>query len=420
MADHPLIEKILHLISIGVKPKLDLQSMFSYIITLKIMNLGTIQSIIPGRCWGFEFTDDHGQTNNLIVADHTLRCNRPNSTKPVGALSFTFHYRLSVSNYKQRLTGPVRNLFEERFLSKRAAVPLPSPQTKPNLDWLTMDRSLHLDKFTLQPVEHGSQFAAAFDNLPPVVGKPPNRGWDNEGYDALHLYFWHQTNGIVLESGALDGHAFSVSADFRSVGWHRILVEANPSYWPQAKILSPDATYVAAAICNPTGRLVHYISPVVSTAEQQAIGGIAEFMSPSFLQQFYPELAISSKVGQFGLSSLDWNSPEMKTVKRFKTTPLRCVSITNILKEIGIATVNMWVLDVEGAELSVLQTVDWDKTTFNVICIETDKQFRPAGYESSIIAFLKPLGYRYDRTQGRNSWFLHEKFSPSSKPSKSI
>ena len=115
---------------------------------------------------------------------------------------------------------------------------------------------------------------------------------DDEAYTAFRKYFWGAEAGIVMEMGALDGRRFSVSADFLSIGWHRVLLEASPHYSQMAKVASPDATIIGAAVCNRTS--VHYLFDRRPGADM-AINGIGEFMSTQFLETMHPKAFKASK-----------------------------------------------------------------------------------------------------------------------------
>ncbi len=65
----------------------------------------------------------------------------------------------------------------------------------------------------------------------------------------------------------------------------------------------------------------------------------------------------------------------------------------------------------------MLQSISWKHTTFDVLCIETEKTNRPEGYEEKITAFLKEKGYAHYVNRGRNSWYVREGFVPSLRPS---
>lgn len=61
-------------------------------------------------------------------------------------------------------------------------------------------------------------------------------------------------------------------------------------------------------------------------------------------------------------------------------------------------------------------TINWDEVTFDVLCIETEEQYRPKGYEEKITMFLEPKGYiKYGR-YARNTWYIRKDFKPSMRP----
>jgi hypothetical protein len=47
----------------------------------------------------------------------------------------------------------------------------------------------------------------------------------------------------------------------------------------------------------------------------------------------------------------------------------------------------------QGAELSVLKSIQWDRVKFDVLCVETTPHQRPANYAQEVISYLAPLGY---------------------------
>ena len=49
---------------------------------------------------------------------------------------------------------------------------------------------------------------------------------------------------------------------------------------------------------------------------------------------------------------------------------MRCLPLASVLASLGVAHINLFVLDVEGAELSILQSVAWERVSFDVLCVE--------------------------------------------------
>jgi hypothetical protein len=56
---------------------------------------------------------------------------------------------------------------------------------------------------------------------------------------------------------------------------------------------------------------------------------------------------------------------------------IQCDSLTNILEGVGRTHVDLFVLDVEGAEMIVLDSIDFNKLTFGAWMIESTHHFSP-------------------------------------------
>ena len=217
---------------------------------------------------------------------------------------------------------------------------------------------------------------------------------DLEHIDAIERYFWGMRNsGIVMEIGALDGLKLSVSRPFLKLGWHRILVEGAPHYRSLLAKNSPDACSFSAAICNDTKK-VHY-------SVESGVGGILEFMSDEFRQSFHK-------------STLYTPYSEWKNIRNVKVIP--CLPLRSVLSSVNVSHINLWILDVEGAELEVMRTVNFTAVKFDVIAVETDVHFRPGGFKQHVIEFLLKFGYVLSWDHGRNSWFTRSDFVPMSRP----
>ena len=233
-------------------------------------------------------------------------------------------------------------------------------------------------------------------------------------------FFWGQAGGIILESGALDGVRFSTSLFFHSVlGWKSIHVDANPNNFRRLVANRRDALNVHLAICK-TPRVVHWLAepePVVDLthlkpAEVAAlapetrgaqkvqigsgVGGIYEFMPPALIGAFYP--AVAAK----GAAAVD------------DLPAVMCRPLAPVLGMFGISHVNIWVLDVEGAELEVLEAMDFAAVSFDVVLVEADggNPVKDAG----VIALMKHRGFEHRGNVMHSDWFVRAGFVPIRKP----
>ena len=233
------------------------------------------------------------------------------------------------------------------------------------------------------------------------TGRPKKaRGTDNEAYDVVTEFFWGQMGGTVLELGAVDGIISSQSFDLEHyLGWHRVLIEANPDRSANMSGTAPEALAFNCAICKRR-RTVHFIISLWGD-----VSGIIEFMSPALVKKMHPYL--------LRIDESEW-------VKQYKNVrEVVCVPLQHILDFVNISHINFFILDVEGGEMEVLLSINFESILFDVIVVETECQtdkkglFRPQGYEKKVVAFLAHQGYRKVMCKGRNTWFQHHFYNAS-------
>lgn len=178
---------------------------------------------------------------------------------------------------------------------------------------------------------------------------------------AIRNYFWDVRGGVAVESGALDGLRYSNSFIFSHLlQWRSVLVEASPDQFGKLSRNRPEAISINAALCKDT-RSLHWLN---TWPPQER--GIFEFMRSSKqkrkkikeMKRRYEN--VFSLNGQFNQTILDL---ELKKVP--------CLKFTDLMLQIGIHRVNIWFLDVEGAEYVVLQGWDPEIIHVDVLVVET-------------------------------------------------
>ena len=76
------------------------------------------------------------------------------------------------------------------------------------------------------------------------------------------------------------------------------------------------------------------------------------------------------------------------------TMTLQCVPLYTLLLALGNPTVNWFILDIEGAEFQVLQTLPWHLVDIEMVSVETDLAgLVMPGSRQEIIDFMKSKGY---------------------------
>ena len=162
---------------------------------------------------------------------------------------------------------------------------------------------------------------------------------------AYNSFFFRVTNGLIIESGALDGSIVSTTKPFVSVlSWHAVHIEPQPLSFARLEENRPDGLNIHAALCDlptPLHYATHYPWPEV--------GGIWEFMSEQHRSKFFS-----------GMTDIEVASLPL----------VSCSLLAPLLAYFNISHVNFWLLDMEGSELRILQTIDFSKLHVDVIAIE--------------------------------------------------
>ena len=216
---------------------------------------------------------------------------------------------------------------------------------------------------------------------------------NREDETAFRNLFFNKRNGVFFEMGALDGTKYSNTHFFqKELDWYGILIEPQSSLFGNllsSRCHNSKNLCLNTAVCSQA-RPVHF-------AHAGAVGGIVEFMAPSFMNRFHPDLL-----------------QEPSSIAKLPVIP--CVPLGTLLKLFRVFHIDWLSLDVEGGELEVIRTIDFNSINIQVLTIETDGSNAPK--DKAIIDLLRVNGFRLlegPAFQGTsNSWFVHNSFVASS------
>ena len=186
---------------------------------------------------------------------------------------------------------------------------------------------------------------------------------------ALHAQFFarNTSGGTFVEMGALDGILLSNTLAYEKLlGWSGVLIDANPALCPSLVRNRPKARTLCTAVSANYTWIKFEKGLYTST-----FGEVAEM--DKFHRKFHKRPSRQHKVPSAPLGQL--------------------------LRMAGLSSIDLFSLDVEGAELKVLQTHDWSLPV-RVWCVETTDAHRPA-----VDALMASKGYRHER------WLANGQFS---------
>lgn len=188
--------------------------------------------------------------------------------------------------------------------------------------------------------------------------------------------FKSKTNGFFVEVGALDGFGASNTYFFeKERNWSGLLIEPNPiefnkrdnhprekSFWENCAISDVESDINFLSIEGPCN----------------VLSGIMEFYNTQHMDRINRELQMyeSYPVGH-------------ELYSRKEIIKMKALRLESLFDKYGISNIDLVSIDVEGAELQVLKSINFDKVNIEVFLIENNY-----GLEKET-AFLVERGYKH-------------------------
>lgn len=186
-------------------------------------------------------------------------------------------------------------------------------------------------------------------------------------------------NGVFVDVGAHDGISLSNTYFFEKCrNWSGVCIEPNPHVYPKLEKSRSCITLPYAVDCKDG-----IVDFVCNDGYTEMLSGIATYYDAQHHRRREYENV------QYGGSTKIIQVPS----KRLDT----------ILMEHGITHVNYLSIDVEGGELAVLQSIDYDKIFIDVIDFECNNNelLHP------IIKFLESKDFKVFHTMGVDVFMVH-------------
>ena len=184
----------------------------------------------------------------------------------------------------------------------------------------------------------------------------------------------YQRNGTFVELGAHDGVAVSNTLWLeRALGWSGVLIEASSGAFKSLarNRIAARNTLRNAVVCAQ-GQTVKYVEP--TSVSDSTMAGIH--------------------------ASLPITNQHYRPVREGVMRELPCTPLSTILSEASVSHIDFFSLDVEGAELIVLQTIDFSVVTIGVILVELDGKMQTK--DDAVRELLRANDFTYAGVTG--SW----------------
>ena len=218
-----------------------------------------------------------------------------------------------------------------------------------------------------------SWLVAALFFVPTLFSKPYESSAGQDRFVNKH-FFHNKKNGVFIDIGAHAGKKFSNTYFFeKELGWKGICFEPSKTRFQDLK-KNRDCICINAAVAeeNTTMDFVDYQAGWVS--------GLRKKYHPNHLKR--------------------WRITQNIQKGSAKVYKVQCVKLNDVLEEHEFHHIDFISIDTEGGELDILKSIDFDKYTIDVICVEDHKYLG-----DDIINFVKSKGYKHCKLVGKDRIF---------------
>lgn len=206
--------------------------------------------------------------------------------------------------------------------------------------------------------------------------------------------------GFFVDIGAADGIGFSNTLFFeKELGWRGICVEPHSGYYSKLVKNRRNSICVNGCIADFTGQGIY----MEITGDAQMLSGLVDKYDKRHLER------IENEVKENG-----------GTVKKNK---VKCYKLNEIFEKNNVEHVDYFSMDVEGSELAILKTLDFDKFSFGVFSIENNYD------DPAIRSFMRSKGFYVTKNLGTDEIYVKNVslmkkilavFDPLTSPLKSV
>ena len=187
--------------------------------------------------------------------------------------------------------------------------------------------------------------------------------------------FKSKQNGIFVEVGALDGYGASNTWFFEMErNWTGILIEPNPIEFNKKDLHPRKNSHFENCVISGIEMDINFLS---IEGPCNVLSGIIEFYNPQHLQRIERELDMYKGY-----------PPGHELFSKKEIIKMRSVRLETLFDKYDLKHIDLISIDVEGAELQVLNSINFEKVNIEVFLVENNY-----GLEKET-EFLKSKGYK--------------------------
>ncbi|XP_076049318.1 protein Star-like [Oratosquilla oratoria] len=205
---------------------------------------------------------------------------------------------------------------------------------------------------------------------------------------SLKKIFEGQLKGFFVEAGAMDGEFLSNTLYLeKDLGWDGLLVEPDSTNYRHLLYKHRKAWSSNTCLSG---------SPFARETTFQSYQRVGEQMSVWLYRANTHEIDQSAMVGS-----------TMHALSSKSYSKVQCFPLASYLSLLNVSTVDFFSLDVQGAEVGILEAFPWDTVTLRVLVVEHYATGKPQGaLDYPFIDFLTKKGFRLLGAVGEPDYFF--------------
>jgi FkbM family methyltransferase len=171
--------------------------------------------------------------------------------------------------------------------------------------------------------------------------------------------FRGKTNGVFVEVGALDGYGASNTWFFeKERNWSGLLIEPNPIEFNKMENNQRPLSYKENCAISDVEMDINFLS---IGGPCNVLSGIVEFYNPQHMNRIDRELDMYKSYPE---------GHELHSTR--EVIKMKAVKLQTLFDKYKMTDIDLISIDVEGAELKVLESIDFDKVNINCFLIENN------------------------------------------------
>ncbi len=191
-----------------------------------------------------------------------------------------------------------------------------------------------------------------------------------------------------------------------------MLIEGVPRQYRRMAKNRPESICVGVAICDPSN-MPQMSSEFLGILPECPLGSMHYLFDPD-----HPHPGVSGFAELMSAEYLEkWHLRPGRDIQK-SSTCAKCVGLSDVLADFDYDHVDYFSLDVEGGELDVLETIDFEKFSFGVLTYEV--HIGKAEMGDGIAGLLSKLGYvesrLFDDDRGMNRFFFSRRVNDTFVP----